>query len=1494
MVHEVLYDFESMPASPDRYLLPHANGAFYGVSKLGGPSGYGTVYRLGADGSVKVLAWFDNGTGARRGRSPSGGLCLGPDGALYGCTLFGGANDAGVFFRCTLTGELSILHDFTALEGSEGYGPLLLHNGDFFGTRTGGGADGKGTVIKLSPDGTCTVLMYFRGQVDDGEGGGPRHDEPEKRGQYPRCGLVLAGDGKLYGTTETGGEHGSGTIFRLLPDGTGIQTVADFSYLGAMRGSNPESGLTVDGDWLYGATHYGGLHYGGTAYRISTAGVFETLIDFNPSVHVGTRPFGVPCKAADGNFYLITSQSSTTGQGAILRMTAAGQVSLVRELTGLPGPSYPKSTLVQGADGHLYGASDNGGWQGPGCLFEIDPVSGDLDVISIFARLHAPGGEMVQDADGTLWGCTIGDHGGVFRFGADGSFRSIHAFSGTDGSVPYGGLVWGQDGCLYGTTSSGGSTAMGTIFKVTPEGDFSTVFTPPDGNQPGNFYGTLTRTPDGKLYGTSFIGGAYGQGTLFRLETDGSVTIIASFQSSVGANPRASPVLGPDGDFYGTTSNGGSYGNGTIYKASLTGQITVIRHLYYYDSGYAAEDRLAFGDQPEFFGVTRDAYNGGRLFIGTDTGNWGLLYVFSSYGLFQNPSSGVTKGLDGNIYGTASSGGTFGNGGIYRYEMGVGFQALVNFTGTEGEHRGANSYFNHLIVGVDGHFYGATYQGGLAGLGTLYRLRATDPKIMVKNGSGVELAEGAQIDMGPAVVGEFAEQKIILRNTGGLPLKDLEFEFTGDGALWLSVVNPPTAPLLPRTDLEVVLRFTAGAVGPWTAQLAIGSNDPENPEFLLNLFGDGAGDPAKVYRQPKSVLARTGSNVQFDVVVAGDPAPTTVWQKNGKNIPGAKGTQLLLNGLKTTDAGLYTAVTSNAPGQKDPSQPARLGVLLRAPNTLQVARGKSITLTCTATMPKGVTPLYQWVRNNMDMPGKNGPLLLISNADPSTDQTSYTCRVTMPSADGDLVTTHGNTWLWVVDPPTIQTTTMSDYNVGQSVNYWLSASQQPLRWTAKGLPPGVKLNAVTGQFIGRPTAPRLLNGVVVPYYIQLTATNAAGVSRTVVVAWKINPLPWTMIGDYSGLVGLTDHAISERLGGLFNVKVSSTGSVSGSLALARRTIRFTGMLDWDSKSMTVQVNAGGTTGSLPLHLSFNSIYGNAWISADLGSGGTYHQCLAYRKPWVNGNLATAYEAWYNIRLHPAAAILSGQVSAAPHGDGFLRLNLTAAGAANYAGKLADGTALTGSGILDSQSRVPVYKMLYDKTGCVHGTLSFSAWGSNTTGSVQWLKKAQNPVSKTRSYAGGFAMLGGDALEARGGRYVKPPFTGQPMLLPGMVDGPNNVTIAFGSGGFSGAHRAFQVTAAHQVILPTQSPEDRITFTVNAATGQFSGKMTREDDDPSDTNTPPRKIRREAAYEGLIVPGYDGVGFFNLPQLPDSMANPPTTMSTSPFYSGWVTLKPTDN
>lgn len=1492
MVHEVLYDFESMPGSPDRYLLPHANGAFYGVSKLGGPTGYGTVYRLGADGSVKVLAWFDNGTGARRGRTPSGGLSLGPDGALYGCTSVGGANDAGVFFRCTLTGELSILHDFTASEGSEGYGPLFLHNGYFYGTRTGGGDYGKGTVIKLATNGDCTVLIHFRGQVDDGEGGGPLHDEPEKRGQYPRCGLVLAGDGKLYGTTDGGGEHNSGTVFRLLPDGTGMQTLADFSYTGAARGAYPEAGLTVDGDWLYGATHYGGTFYGGTAYRISTSGVFETLVDFNPAVHVGSRPFGVPCKAVDGNFYLTTVQSSNTGQGAILLMTPAGQVSLVKELTGSPGPFYPRSTLVEGPDGRLHGTSDNSG-NGPGCLFAIDLATADLEVVSNFAVLHQPVGEMVQDDGGSLWGCTIGDHGGVFRFGSDGSFRSLHSFSGSDGSGPYGGLVRGADGFYYGTTSSGGAGDFGTIFKLTPEGDFSTVHTPADSSQPCYFNGALTRTPDGKLYGTSLTGGANGEGALFRLESDGSLTVIASFQSSVGNYPRAAPVLGPDGHFYGSTSNGGSYGNGTLYKASLAGQITVIRHLYYYDSGYAAEDRLVFGDQGEFFGVTRAASNGGRLFYGTDAGHWALLNIFYYSSIFQNPSSGVTKGLDGNIYGTANSGGTFGNGGIYRYEMGVGFQPLVHFTGTEGEHRGANPYFNHLIVGVDGHFYGATYAGGLHGLGTLYRLRATDPKIMVKDESGSELSEGAQIDMGPAAVGEFTERKIILRNTGGLPLKDLEFEFSGTGAPWLSVVNPPTAPLMPRTDLEVTIRFTAGVVGPWTAQLAIGSNDPENPEFLLNLFGDGAGDPAKVYRQPKSVLARTGTNVRFDVVVAGKPVPTTVWHKNGKLIPGAKGTQLLLNALKTSDAGTYTAVTSNAPRQKDTSQEARLGVLLRAPNTLQVARGKSITLTCTATMPKGVTPLYQWVRNDMDMPGKNGPLLLISNASPSTDQTSYTCRVTMPSPDGDLVTTHGSTWLWVVDPPTIQASNMSDYTVSQAVNYWLSASQQPQRWTAKGLPPGVTLNAATGQLTGRLTIPRLVNGVVVPYYIQLTATNAAGVSHTVVVAWKVNPLPWTMIGDYSGLVGLTDHALSERLGGLFKVKVSSTGSVSGSLALARRTLRFTGTLDWDSKSMTVQVNAGGTIGSLPLHLSFSSIYGNAWISADLGSGGTYHQCLAYRKPWVNGNLATAYEAAYNIRLHPAAAILGGPVSAAPHGDGFLRLQISATGAASYAGKLPDGTALTGSAMLDSQSKVPVWKMLYSKTGCVHGWLSFSAWGSSTSGNVQWLKKTQNPALKTRSYAAGFAMLGGDALQANGARYMKPPFIGQPMLLPGMVDGPGNATLAFGSGGFPGAHRAFQVTTAHQVILPSQTPADLITFKVNAATGLFSGKMTREDDDPSDTTVPPRKIRREAAYEGLIVPGYDGIGFFNLPQLPDAMATPPTTMSNSPFYSGWVTLKPTD-
>jgi len=155
--------------------------------------------------------------------------------------------------------------------------------------------------------------------------------------------------------------------------------------------------------------------------------------------------------------------------------------------------------------------------------------------------------------------------------------RTLHSFSGGDGGMPVGELEPGHDGWLYGVTASGGPNRGGTVFRVSPDGDFAVVyafgFDSPGGRSPR---GGLSRGPHGNFYGTTEFDGEYGNGAIFRLTPDGTLTSLHSFAQGEGANPLAALTLGRDGNLYGTTSSGGAFNSGTAFAMTPTGKLSVL------------------------------------------------------------------------------------------------------------------------------------------------------------------------------------------------------------------------------------------------------------------------------------------------------------------------------------------------------------------------------------------------------------------------------------------------------------------------------------------------------------------------------------------------------------------------------------------------------------------------------------------------------------------------------------------------------------------------------------------------------------------------------------------------------------------------------------------------------------------------------------------------------------------------------------------------------
>ena len=236
-----------------------------------------------------------------------------------------------------------------------------------------------------------------------------------------------------------------------------------------------------------------------------------------------------------------------------------------------------ESPVLQASDGNFYGTTYAGGTHLFGTVYKVT-AGGLLTTLHDFcsqtncADGMFPVGGLVQGNDGNFYGTTTqgGAHnqGTVFVISGGGSFSVLHSFQGTDGTEPFAGLVQGTDGNFYGTTFSNGPIGYGTVFKITPAGVLTTLygFSSGDGGEPA---GTLVQGTDGNFYGTT-VGGGHNSncdgldacGTVFKITPGGVLTTLYNFCSQAnctdGVEPYAGLVQAGDGNFYGTTWLGGT------------------------------------------------------------------------------------------------------------------------------------------------------------------------------------------------------------------------------------------------------------------------------------------------------------------------------------------------------------------------------------------------------------------------------------------------------------------------------------------------------------------------------------------------------------------------------------------------------------------------------------------------------------------------------------------------------------------------------------------------------------------------------------------------------------------------------------------------------------------------------------------------------------------------------------------------------------------------
>ena len=459
-------------------------------------------------------------------------------------------------YKIDPSGQETVLHSFTptGFDGINPYAGVILDaTGNLYGTTQNGGASGNGTVYKIDTTGHETIIFSFGGSTDGG---------------LPDAGVLLDSAGNLYGTTLSGGASGNGTVYKI--DATGHETVIHSFHLGT-DGTGPIAGVVRDSAGnLYGTTVSGGASGNGTVYKIDATG-HETVIHSFAAGTDGTNPYAGVVRDSAGNLYGTAYQGGALSIGTVYRIDVTGHETLY-SFPAAPGGTNPSyGGLVGDSMGNLYGTTLYGGTSGLGTVYKIDATGHETVIHSFHLGTDGtnPYAGVVRDSAGNLYGTTAGggpSFGTVYKIDPTGHETVLYSFAdGTDGANPYAGVILDSAGNLYGTTIYGGPSFLGTVYKIDPSGHETVLHTFAGGTDGADPRAEVVLDSAGNLYGTTYLGGASGLGTVYKIDATGHETVIHSFAGGTdGTNPYAGVVRDSAGNLYGTTAGGGASGLGTV------------------------------------------------------------------------------------------------------------------------------------------------------------------------------------------------------------------------------------------------------------------------------------------------------------------------------------------------------------------------------------------------------------------------------------------------------------------------------------------------------------------------------------------------------------------------------------------------------------------------------------------------------------------------------------------------------------------------------------------------------------------------------------------------------------------------------------------------------------------------------------------------------------------------------------------------------------------
>ena len=663
-----------------------------------------------------------------------------------------------------------------------------------------------------------------------------------------------------------------------------------------------------------------------------------------------------------------------------------------------------------------------------------------------------------------------------------------------------------------------------------------------------------------------------------------------------------------------------------------------------------------------------------------------------------------------------------------------------------------------------------------------------------------------------------------------------------------------------------------------------------------------------ITQQPEAKILPVGGTLQLAVETEGGIPQTYQWRRNGRAISGATQAVLEVPNMTAGLAGVYTCVVSNkllSGSSSVTTIPVVVTVVSTAERLFSLNAGTAVTLTAVVTGHASDPLGYEWFVDNGTtavpdiqpvLPAATGKSLRLTGL--VAGKRTYFCRITTASGG---VLNGGNMVLRVFNEvPSITQPEGVDFPtglVGEPYQYRIPLAEGdevgqpdplriPSRFVAAGLPSGLRIDN-EGLIWGVPTAEKRDRlGNVIPYLVQITASNARGkvvITRSLLVqALEVN-----FIGAFTGLVE-RNAALNLGLGGMIQFTVTKAGALSGRLTLGARSFAFRSTLVTSQSQpllATSSVNIIRSRTEVPLQLAFTVDASNGVITLATVTDGTNAAAFSgWLNTWkvVAGNKtpAAAYAGYHTLGLNLPGTLVN-ELSV-PQGAGYGSFTVSAVnGRLSLVGRLADGTAFTNATFVGPNGQVMVFRLLYTAKarGSLLGELGLTLGVENASnriaGPVSWLRPANvSPLI----YPGGFAF----DLAADGGRY-NPPATGERVLSIAATDvGISNAVLEFLGANVETAQPPMTGATPHTVevrvdeknkVVPDALNNPRkVTMVIVPRSGAFSGRFLLED--PHPTGGRPNPIKRTIIFQGMLINdslGSQGAGYFIANQLPGAPA-----------------------